>query len=206
MSQSPDRSTPRVRRSAKRRSREAAAPGRGARGRTLLTLGFDTAFNIQGAGVAVSQAAIDATGNTYIAGQYTGTATFGKTAGGSTVMKNSTGSTEAFVAAYSPTGVVLWVAQFVPSDSGSLSTASSLAFDAHTSTVYVVGTFKGTVNFDPNGSGVPVTSSSDSSSGSPATDAYIVALSTADGTESNRLFDDFVQTESNDTSLVTARW
>src|SRR5271167_2697547 len=117
MSRSSDRPTPRVRRSAQRRSRKNQLRVEALEGRALLTLDFVSAFNIQGSGVVVKQAAIDPAGNTYVAGYYTGTATFGKDASGSPVQKkNSTVNTnvdgvatpapEAFVVAYSPAGVV----------------------------------------------------------------------------------------------------
>ena len=207
MSKSQDRSTPRVRRSDKRRSLKnhlrIEAVSRGAR---LLTLSFTSAFNIQGAGVTVNQVANDATGDAYIAGEYTGTATFGKDAGGNPITKNNTsGQPEPFVAEYSPAGVVLWYTQFVnqSGDTSSTSTAFGLAYDAPNGVVWVVGNFSGQVDFDQAGVGDIETSSKDSSTGADTSDAYIVGLNPSNGHESNQLFDGFVRTDSS-TTTVTA--
>jgi hypothetical protein len=91
MSSFPFRSTPRMRRSAKRQSQKMQFLVEPLEGRTLLTLNFAAAYNIQGTGVTVDQASIDAKGNAYICGDYTGTATFGKDSGGSLVTKNNSG-------------------------------------------------------------------------------------------------------------------
>ena len=169
-----ERSTARVRHSAKRHSQKRQFLVEPLEGRTLLTLNFAAAYNIQGTGVTVDQASIDAKGNAYICGDYTGTATFGKDAGGSSVTKNNTsGEREAFVVEYSPTGVVEWYTQFEnqSGDAATMSEASSLAYDSANSTVYVVGNFRGQVDFDPFGTGDIRTSSFDGPNNSDATDA-----------------------------------
>jgi hypothetical protein len=124
MSKSPDRSTPRVRRSAKRQSQTKRLLVEALEGRTLLTLNFAAAYNIQGSGVEVDQVTSDAKGDAYISGDYEGTATFGKNAAGTTIQKDNSGNLEAFVVEYSPTGVVQWYTQF-ENQSGDLSSTST---------------------------------------------------------------------------------
>jgi hypothetical protein len=192
-----DRSNSRARRCAARRSHKNGLLVETLEGRTLLTINFATAFNIQGSGVVVNQVAIDPTSNAYVAGDYTGSATFGKDSGGNTIQKMSPSMfhSESFVVEYSPTGVLEWFTQFTnqASDSSSSSSASSLAYDAANSTVYVVGNFQGQVDFDPSGSGDIETGTVDPFSKNDATDTYIVGLNASNGHESNHLFDNFVQ-------------
>jgi hypothetical protein len=151
-------------------------------GRRLLSLDFTAGFQILGNGVHNLQVAIDAQGNAYVAGAYSGRADFGKDAGGNEYQKNNGGSTDdAFVVQYSPSGTLDWFTQFQPqsSDSGSESFADGLVVDDTDQTVYVVGTFKGPVDFDPFGADDVETSSD------PANrdDCFIVGLSASTGHE-----------------------
>jgi hypothetical protein len=191
-----DRSNPRGRHSAARSSRKNRLLVEALEGRTLLTIGFATALDIQGSGVVVSGVAIDAQGNAYVAGYYTGSATFGKDSGGKIIHKDNPSmvNSESFVVAYSPTGVVQWLTEFAtePGDPYSMSTASSLAYDAASSTLYVAGNFTGQVDFDPFGAGDVRESSIHFMDLGFATDTYIIGLNASNGRERNNLFDDFV--------------
>jgi hypothetical protein len=84
-----------------------------------------------------SSAAVDALGNVYVAGGYSGTATFGNT------NKTSKGGSDIFVAKYNANGVLQWV----QSAGGELNDhASSIALDA-SGNVYVAGYYSGTATF-----------------------------------------------------------
>ncbi len=171
--------------------------------RRLLTLNFTAAYEIGGLSIAAggNQVAIDAQGNTYVAGQFSGVATFGNT------QETAPSDGEAFVAKFSPTGTLDWFVPFANQASSAASGAylNSLMIDAANQTVYLVGSFLGTVNFDPfpSQTGADVLTSSD---GGLATDNFIVGLNESDGSVVNGntndpVLDDFVDTESDNTQL-----
>jgi hypothetical protein len=188
---------PSMARSLPRRTRRRRPGLERLEGRTLLTLNFTAGFALQGDGVSISQVADDAQGDAYVAGSYSGTAIFGTDSGGNTIQKTSTGAfNEAFVVKYSSGGTLDWFTQFQPQDGGSSDNAFSLALAGQT--VYVVGDFTGTVDFDPFGVGDVQTSSN----GGSASDAYIVALSASTGHVADSLFDDYAETFSNLASVT----
>lgn len=88
---------------------------------------------------------VDASGNVYVAGAFTGTADFDPGAG--TVNLVSNGGTDLFFAKYSPTGNLIWA----KSIGGSTGTDQCLkmVIDAP-GNCYIVGSYSGTVDFDPN--------------------------------------------------------
>ena len=163
-------------------------------GRTLLSLDFTAGFQILGIEVDSAQVATDAQGNAYVAGSYIGRADFGKDAGGNEYQKNDVGTLEAFVVKYSPSATLEWFTQFQPqsSDSDPFSSSAGLVVDDADQTVYVVGTFKGQVDFDPFGANDAETSND------PVdfADCFIVGLSASTGHETNSLFDDFARASS----------
>ena len=140
-------------------------------GRTLLTLGFTSALGLGGDNLDVGHSAIDSAGDTYVTGDFTGTVNFSSGSGSAVLDAGSLPRT--FVAKYSPTNTLLWVKDFAPVGS-SVSGGTGLTVDDTTGSVYVVGFFSGTVNFDPDGGSSNVSSLSGSS------DGYVVEL-TANG-------------------------
>src|SRR5947209_1802296 len=89
-------------------------------GRQLLTLDFASAFGIGGNSINVGRIALDAQGDTYATGGFTGKVSFDANSTGGNVLDAGTTPT-AFVAKYSPTNSLLWVKEFVPSGAGSTS-------------------------------------------------------------------------------------
>ncbi|WP_345112320.1 SBBP repeat-containing protein [Hymenobacter algoricola] len=84
--------------------------------------------------------AVDATGNTYTAGRFTGTASFGGTA------YTSQGGGDAYLAKYTPAGALAWVR--ILGGPGSES-ANDLALDA-AGNAYITGDFSATVTLGNN--------------------------------------------------------
>jgi len=143
-------------------------------GRRLLTLDFASAFGVGGAIKALGFA-LDAQGDTYVTGEFTGKVIFDPNSSGSDV--RTTGAAEtAFVAKYSPTNAFDGVVVFGPQNAGSSSVGTGLAVDNNTGSVYAVGNFSGTVNFGTNGNIQDLTSSLGG-------DAFVVKL-TSSGAES----------------------
>jgi hypothetical protein len=81
--------------------------------------------------------AVDASGNIYIAGSYSGTVTFGSTT------LNAVGSTDIFIAKYNKAGILQWVqsAGGTGSDAG-----MDIAVNA-SGGIYITGSFSGTATF-----------------------------------------------------------
>jgi hypothetical protein len=195
-----NRLTSPARRSPKRRTQKRRLAVETLEVRTLLSLNFSAAYEIKGSNVSIFQVATDAQGDAFITGSYQGDATFGTGPGGTVEKDNVNGTDEAFVVEYSASGSLDWFTQFEPQTGSSISEATGLVVDAANSTVYVVGTYTGTVDFDPFGVG-DQRISTDSGAG---TDAYIVGLSASSGHETNSLFDDFAQTSSDLTGTTVA--
>lgn len=81
--------------------------------------------------------AVDTTGNVYILGTFSGTASFGTTS------KTAVGATDIFVAKYSSSGALQWVQT---AGSTSLDNATSVVVD-NAGNVYIGGNFTGTITF-----------------------------------------------------------
>jgi hypothetical protein len=105
-------------------------------GRQLLTLNFASAFGVGGAAVHASHVAVDAQGDTFVTGGFTGKVDFDPGGGGSNVLDSGT-MQAAFVAEYSPANTLLWVKEFAPDPAtpGSFSTGTSLAVDPNTGSI-----------------------------------------------------------------------
>ena len=108
--------------------------------------GFANAFGASGEDLARTLA-IDAAGNSYIAGEFRQTVDFDPGSGITSL--TASGEIDAFVAKYSPTGALLWVQAF---GSTGLDWATDVALDP-AGNVWLVGRHAGTVDFD-NGIGV----------------------------------------------------
>jgi PKD repeat protein len=117
-----------------------------------------------GASVVSYSTAVDASGNVFIAGALWGTVNLG---GGPLT---SAGSSDMFVAKYSPTGAHIWSKRFGASGDD---VAQSIAVDS-SGNVIVVGSFKGTVNF-----GGSALTAYLSPFGAPTTDLFMVKFSSA---------------------------
>ena len=136
----------------------------------LETRALLTAFSLGSTGFdSADSVALDSAGNQYVCGTFKGTVDFDP--GPGTHNLTSTGSPDAFVAKYSPTGQLLWAGQIV--DAGSTNgyrLGLTLGSDGD---VFLTGHFSGTTDFDL-GPGVSTLSAGASS-------AAFVARYTADG-------------------------
>lgn len=104
----------------------------------------------------ISQAiVVDGSGNLYITGQFNGTVDFDP--GASTVNLVSAGNTDIFFAKYSSTGTYVYARKIggAGTDAG-----NGLAIDASGS-VYLIGNFDGTVDFDPGAGTASLVGSND---------------------------------------------
>lgn len=90
-----------------------------------------------------TSAVVDASGNVYITGQFTGTADFDP--GPSTFNMTSFGYNDIFVTKLSPSGTLLWAKQM---GGASPDAGSSIAIDP-SGNIFVTGNFSGTADFDP---------------------------------------------------------
>ncbi len=133
-----------------------------------------SAFPLAGAGVNstdLSQGtavATDSSGNVYITGTWEGTQNFGGTS------LTSHGADDAYVAKYSSTGVLQWVADF--GGGGSTVTTAGIAVDS-AGNVYTTGYFQGTTYFN----GFAGTDSLTSSNGGSDENVYVSKLTTNGG-------------------------
>jgi hypothetical protein len=135
--------------------------------------GFEWVKGIFGSGDQTGLS-IDITndGHLYVAGNFNGTTAF---ASAGALNKTSNGGNDGFVGKYSQAGGnPLWVKQIGGTDDDEM---ISVKVDTKSSAIYIAGSFRLTVDFDP---GIAV--SNETSSGyvwpSNATDAYIVKLNT----------------------------
>lgn len=113
--------------------------------RSLLAGDFGFAVGIGGAGQdSATDVGVDAAGNAYVTGAFTGTVDFDR--GPGVQSRTSRGGDDGFVAKYSPGGALLWVRTF---GAGGADEGMALAVDGG-GNVVVTGFFAGTVDFDPN--------------------------------------------------------
>ncbi|HNR18994.1 MAG TPA: T9SS type A sorting domain-containing protein [Bacteroidia bacterium] len=103
------------------------------------------AHNIGGTGTETAQSmALDATGNCYITGRFAGTVDFDPGAGISTI--NSSGPFDVYIVKLNSSGNFVWAKNF----GGTFGTfVNAISLDASGS-VYTVGTFQTTTDFDPS--------------------------------------------------------
>lgn len=107
--------------------------------------------------------AVDADGNVYVAGLFSGTATFDPEAGAGGFA--SAGALDAFVLKLDPNGSVIWVRQF-----GGAETDQGTGLELDSSgNLYLTGLFQGTADFDPSPSVFNLTSAGSS-------DAFLAKL------------------------------
>ena len=115
--------------------------------REVFAADFDSALGV-GNATGSSQArdvAVDAAGNSYLTGSFTGTTDFdpAKTHLGNTDILTAQGGTDAFVAKYAPDNSLIWVKRMGGTDSDA---GGRIAIDGSGS-VYVTGWFTGTGDF-----------------------------------------------------------
>jgi hypothetical protein len=114
---------------------------------TVSVFGAGSFAYTQSTGVAV-----DASGNMYVTGDFSGTADFDPGAG--TANLTSAGSVDAFVVKLDASGTYVWARQFGGSDYDG---SSGVAVDGSGNT-YVAGRFVGTADFDPSAGTANLTS------------------------------------------------
>jgi hypothetical protein len=109
-----------------------------------------------------------------VTGSFTGTANFDPAMSSGAAVSSPPGVPDTFVAEYSAAGTLEWATYFASLSAGTVgdgSLGTAIAVDENTGSVYVVGQFQGTVNFDPGGAPLVLPSSS-----TTASDAYIAKL------------------------------
>jgi hypothetical protein len=123
--------------------------------RALLTFGLTSSLTIGGyPDVVVNALAVDAHGNSYVAGDFTGTVNFNPNPSGPPDQLSSVDSStdEGFVAEYSQSNALIWVYTIQPASGGSV-VPESLVVNPTDGSIYVAGIGQGTVNFDPGTTG-----------------------------------------------------
>lgn len=114
------------------------------------------AKSIGGAGSDnVTAIAVDACGNIFITGHFSGTADFDPAS--SVTNLTSTGSDDIFIAKYTASGNYVY-AKSLPAEGSASST--DIAIDG-LGNIYIIGSFRGTIDFDPAASTATKTSNSD---------------------------------------------
>ncbi|MEP3118143.1 MAG: SBBP repeat-containing protein, partial [Alphaproteobacteria bacterium] len=100
--------------------------------------------------------AVDSSGNSYLTGNFSGTADFDPGAG--TTNLTSAGSDDAFIAKYNSDGTLAWAKNVGGTD---FDIGYSIEVDSSGNS-YVTGTFQGTADFDPGAGTTNLTSAGDS--------------------------------------------
>ncbi|MEP1906348.1 MAG: SBBP repeat-containing protein, partial [Nitratireductor sp.] len=100
--------------------------------------------------------AVDSSGNSYVTGNFSGTADFDPGAG--TTNLTSAGSDDAFIAKYNSDGTLAWAKNVGGTD---FDIGYSIEVDSSGNS-YVTGTFQGTADFDPGAGTTNLTSAGDS--------------------------------------------
>jgi hypothetical protein len=119
-----------------------------------MTLNLGPPLSIGGNnGLTIAQLALDAQGNQYITGAFTGDVNFDPNPNDAPHTLHAGATANAFVASYSPSNGLLWVKQFQAGGTD-VSDGLGLVVDPASGTSYVVGVLSGTVNFDPGGTNV----------------------------------------------------
>ena len=123
-------------------------------------------------GVGSRGMALDAAGNVYTTGQFSGTidadpgpGTFNLTAGG---------TSDVLVSKLNSSGSFVWAADILRGGPGSNGSSSGIAVDG-SGNVYTTGYFRGTDDFDP-GAGTSFLTSTPDSTGNPSMDAFVSKL------------------------------
>lgn len=106
----------------------------------------------------------DSANNVYIGGNFTGTTNFNP--GGTTVNKTAVNYQDAYIASYTPAGILRWVHAFGGNGSDSVDSV-----DIQGSRIVGGGMFENTVNFNPGGTAVNRTSAG-------VYDAFVIGLNT----------------------------
>src|SRR4051794_5195557 len=125
-------------------------------GRQLMSVDLSSAFGVGGPVVNAQRIALDSQGNTYVSGFYQGRVSFDANSTGGNVLDSGT-IQNGFVAKYSPNNTLVFVKQFAAAPGGSVS-AEGIAVDKNSGSIYVTGFFSGTVDFDPSGNTLNLTS------------------------------------------------
>jgi len=115
---------------------------------------FIWAMNVGGSGTDIpSELVLDPSGNLYITGTFAGTADFNPAAGVANL--TSAGMTDVFVLKLSSDGAYVWAKNIggTENDEG-----NAIDIDDFDGTVFVCGSFRNTVDFDPNAGTVNATS------------------------------------------------
>jgi hypothetical protein len=115
--------------------------------------------------------AVDASGNVYATGAFTGTADFNPVADATALRTSQSGSTDVFVAQLSSSGAYRWAQSFGASGTDK---GNGLAVDS--TGVYVTGKFAGSIDFNPSASATYTLASAGGS-----TDVFAMKLSTSSG-------------------------
>ena len=111
-----------------------------------------TVFFDRNGGNDIAEAmAVDANNNIYLAGTFSGEVDFSRN---NSLIINSSGATDAFLAKYSSTGLFNWAVRI---GNTSIDNGNAVVVD-QSGAVYFTGSFQGPVNLNPNGSPAEVTS------------------------------------------------
>ena len=128
--------------------------------RALLAVNYTSAFAAgpptgQAGNAAIEASALDAAGDSVVVGSFTGSINFNSNpAGAPTTLTSNSGFRSVFVAKYDPSGTLLWAHMF--GNSGGDDDAFGVAVDA-AGNVYTTGQFTGSINFNPDAGGTPLT-------------------------------------------------
>ena len=118
------------------------------------TISYTGTSAIGGTSLTESSMAKDAAGNTYTAGTFGGTVNFAPV-GSTAVSLVSKGTSDAFLAKYSPTGALLWVRD-LGGAAGNTAAANGVVVDA-AGNATLVGQFSGSAEFNPGGASARLT-------------------------------------------------
>src|SRR3954469_1784815 len=100
----------------------------------------------EGANAAGGSIAVDAAGNVYTTGDFSGTADFDP--GPATYNLTSAGTYDMFISKLDSSGNFIWAKQMGGNSAGNYVSGSSITLDA-AGNVYTTGDFSGTADFDP---------------------------------------------------------
>ena len=140
-------------------------------GRELMAANFTSALGVGAPSLTAAAVAADAAGDTFTAGYFSGSINLNPNGGGASL--TASGNRDIYVAEYNKAGALAW-AKDLPSSAGAVAAVNGITLDA-AGNLALAGSFTGTTNLNPGGSGGSLTAATG------RTDAFVAKFTGTGG-------------------------